>query len=257
MSLFGSFSNNFFGGTPPIRPIKNVLPDGTLTDDEVCHYLIQGSNEEQKLTENWLCLVRFKKYYHYKMFTKKLFNLESEVTFAYDDAVKDTIDHIRKGVYRKEASLKVYFARIFDKHLVNIFRKKATNKSSDEKQALAHQNVAIEEGYQHISVDAIEPNAIEELLDLFEKKESSKSDWILHAILGWKDVDFVKAGKAKSEGSARAYLVECKKTFEQFLNDNGHAFKRQKDKKDKPKTPSDMETLVLVAFYAFRGLFDV
>ena len=252
MSFFRNISNKFFSDPPPIRPIKNVLPKGTLTDDEVCFYLIDGTIEEQTLTENWLYGTKFKAYYQYKMVTEKLQNLEPAVTFAYDDAVKDTLDAIRSGVYRKEASLRVYFARIFDNYVNTIFRKKATHKQQDERQALAHQKGAIEDDFQNLSIEAIEPNAVKELLDLFEKKEPNKAFWVMHAILGWKDVDFVEAKKATNEGSARSYLVECKKTFEQFLADNGETFQRRKNKKDKPP-PSAFDTLILVVL---NGLFS-
>jgi hypothetical protein len=262
MSIFRNLSNKLFGDAPhPIRPIKDVLPNGTLTDKEVSYYLAEGKDIEQTRTITWLHDVKFIKFLFFKI--KKYPNLEESITDAYNDAVIEVCIDIKTKVYRAQSSLNTYFCSIFDNKVVNIFRKKATIKAKEEGQLwYASRDATIEDLCRDTGISAIEPEDFAELLNLFQQTlpkavdgKLNQADWIRYAILGWKEDDFVNGGFATSLGSAKSYVSQCKKAFMQFLNDNGYHLKKRKDKKETSK-PLDMSVkiLILVAFNGLRGL---
>jgi DNA-directed RNA polymerase specialized sigma24 family protein len=256
MSVFRNLSNKLFGHSQQsIRPIKDVLPNGTLTDDEVCNYLTVGSEAEQIRTVLWLYEVKFIGYLNKKF--EDYPNLKFDIKAEYIASNAIVCVHIRTDVYKQKAALETYFYRIFHNSCVNFFRKKATNKSEEEAW-YTKRAISIEEKCPDILINALEPNEVAELLDLFEKKEPSRAAWLKLTIDGFKDVDFVNLGMAKDADSFRSYLSQCRKAFEQFLNDNGYTYKRRKDKKDEPKpTELSIKTLFLLTFNVLRGLFDL
>ena len=250
MSFFRNISNKFFGDPPPIRPIKDVLPKSNLTDVEVCYYLIEGADLAQRLTATWLHDVKFIGFLYTEI--KKYRDLKEDLYFAYEDAFLETCIQIKTGVYQAKSSLNTYFYTIFHHKVVNVFREKGTNKRKAEKEFYENREAAIEEKCRDTPVAAVEPNEIAELLTLFEQKEPNQTHWIRLDASGWKDVDFVETGMAKTAGSARSYLAQCKNAFEQFLIDNNHPYDRRKGSKLLKK---NIKTLILITLYAFNALF--
>ena len=256
MPFFRNFSSKFFGDTPPpIRPLKNVLPNGALTDAEVCYYLIEGSHIEQTRVETWLYEKKLLKYLRIEI--NKSPDIKEYITYAYDDAVNDCLINIRKGSFLGESSLNTYFYQIFNHKIINFFRQKATNKSKTEAEWYNNCAAAIEDRYTDFSfVNAIEPNELSELLDMFAQKEPEIAHRVRLKILGWKDTDFVEAKMAANENSARSYLSNCKTQFKQFLKAQNYPIDDFNSKNNGSETlGKGVKNALILIIYALRELF--
>lgn len=256
MSLFKNLLDKLRGqSSNDIRPLKNVLPNGALTDAEVCYYLIEGSYIEQTRVETWLYEKKLVKYLHIEI--RKSLDLKEDITYAYDDAVNDCLINIRKGSFLGESSLNTYFKQIFNHKIVNFFRQKATNKSKTEAEWYNNRAAAIEDFYTDFSfVNAIEPNELSELLDLFAQKEPEIAHRVRLKILGWKDTDFVEAKMAANENSARSYLSSCKTQFKQFLKAQNYPIDDFNPKNKGSETlGKGVKNTLMLTIYALRELF--